>query len=136
MSSAGIISPVMSPMTIFTENQRLDAQLPELATAYTKQIRGRIKEASEEDLYVTVTDMNGMPVGGGKKLPLIHSPDEIRQQFGTVRNGMLVEVTYQGPDVSHASVRIIGDENTQGPEDKPLENNLKRNVYAIFSPGI
>ena len=79
---------------------------------------------------------DGEVLANNKYIPLIHSPTEIIERWGTIRKGMRVKVQYTGPDGARADATIIGLESEKNMNTPFFENTIAQGVYKIFGPGI
>ncbi len=139
MSSTGIITNnVISPTTkIGGFNKNVEQGLSAFPGLHegVRQIFGKISKVHQQKPLIKATDDQGSSIANDNWIPLNHSPGEIISSFGTIRRGMRVLVSYVGPDGAGANATIVGDEQQKHSDVPMLPNEVKQNVYRIFSPG-
>lgn len=124
-----------SSTTSADEKYRITKQ--QLNKAYFKNNRkfGTVKEVHEKLYAVTVLLEEGGMALGGQFIPVVNSWQQLIHDFGNLRPGLLVEITFIGDQESTSEARIIGleGEKIAQQQEKP-EVNLA--LYEIFSPGV
>lgn len=124
-----------SSTTSTDEKYRITKQ--QLNKAYFKNNRkfGTVKEVHEKLYAVTVLLEEGGMALGGQFIPVVNSWQQLIHDFGNLRPGLLVEITFIGDQESTSEARIIGleGEKIAQQQEKP-EVNLA--LYEIFSPGV
>lgn len=121
--------------TISDEKNRLESQ--QVNRTYSKSNRkfGIIKEVHEKYFAVTVLLNEGGLALNGTFLPITNSWQELIHDYGNLRPGMLVKVSFIGNQESIAEVEVIGLEGEKvGQLQEKPEVNLS--LYEIYSPGI
>ncbi len=139
MSSTPQVGAILSGQpNLFQENERQkEISQDSSASSKPQTVLGTIREIDEVALVVQVYTDSGELLAGGNWLPLLSTPEEITERWGTLQKGMKVRVTYTNPDATQALVEIIGTAKcTMGAEAKQAENTIPRNCFRIFSPGI
>jgi len=115
MSSTGRVSKVFNgPITSIGEDQRQEsidkAASPSLFET-VREVDAVIKEVHEKKLLVKVyATGSAAVVANNQWIPLSHSPQEIAERFGTIRVGMTVRVSYQGPSGLNARAVVVLNE--------------------------
>jgi len=140
MSSTGRRSKVIQgALTILGEENRKQSMetigSPSLFET-SRQVEGTIYKVHEEKLLIKVYETaNGATIAGDNWIPVSHSPQEIAERFGTIRQGMSVLVSYEGPTGSNAIASIILNEQEKTGEEGFTSNKLRAGLYEIFKPG-
>jgi hypothetical protein len=102
----------------------------------TRQLEGVIYKVHEEKLLIKVYDSrDGSTVAEDKWIPLAHSPQEITERFGTIRQGMVVLVGYSGPNGSNAVAQVMFNEEESTGTEAFADNSLETGLFEIFKPG-
>lgn len=96
---------------------------------------GVIKDVHDKNYAVTVLLDEGGMAASGVFLPVTNSWQELVHNFGNLRSGLLVEVSYDGDHELVGKVKVIGLEGeTLASIQAQHEPDLS--LYEIFSPGI
>jgi len=75
-------------------------------------------------------------LAGGRWIPLIHSPNEIVEKWGTIRIGMDVQITSTGLSGEKSIATIINNEDEDFFTDTIEENKKQVGLWKIFTPGV
>lgn len=120
--------------TSIDEKNRLAQQQIDRTTFKSHRKFGIIKEVHPELYQIKVLLDEGGLALNGRFLPVTNPWQQLVHDFGTLRNGMLVEITFVGDQESIVEARIVGLEGEQiGKLQEKPEVNLS--LYEIFSPG-
>lgn len=116
------------------ENKKNDLTL---TRAYFKNNKkyGRIKEVDPSRYAVTVQLEGGGMASNGKLIPVKNPWNQIIHDFGQLRSGLLVEITFTGDQESFPEALVIGLENEKIAE-KQQPPTIDIGLYEIFAPGV
>lgn len=96
---------------------------------------GTISQVHEKLPMVKVVFENGVEAAAGEWIPLAHSVLDIIHRFGSVRNGLRVEVTYSGEVELGSTAIIVGVEGEKlGNEIQEL-NDIETGPWELLGPG-
>lgn len=140
MSSTGIISRVIAPVTGEGESKRKASSdigsMPGVEST-TRTVYGKITEVDAERALVKIRELHSETmVASAGWVPLGHTPREIAERWGKLKKGQIVSVQYRGPTAADALATIIrepGEDLTEEPLEK---NEMSQGLYRIFGPGI
>ena len=140
MSSTGRKSKVMQGAltSIGEENRQRSVETIGSPSTFetARQIECTIYKVHEDKLLVKVYEtMDGSSVSGDNWIPLAHSPQEIAERWGTIRQGMHALITYHGPYGGDAVAIITTNEEEKKGEEEFTLNELKAGLFEIFKPG-
>lgn len=96
---------------------------------------GVIKEVHDKNYAVTVLLDEGGIASADRFMPVSNSWQELIHNFGQLRAGLLVEVSYHGDHESGGIVKVIG---LEGETLASLQAQQVPDLalYEIFSPGV
>jgi len=140
MSSSVSRSLVISSPTTLSGEKRREMSEEKLSSPglinLPKQVYGSITEIHDTLPLIKAYDPNsGNSIAGNRWIPLIHSPEEIAERFGTIRIGMGVSVNSNGPGEMRAVAQIITNEYQNIAEDDVIPNTVELGLWEIFTPG-
>ena len=94
---------------------------------------GRIKEVHEELYEAVITLEEGGLAFAGDFIRITNSALNLIRDFGALRKGMLVKLTYKGDQESFPEAEVIGppEESIGTLQEKP---DIDLGLYEIFSP--
>ena len=140
MSSSVTRSPVMSSPTTLSAEKRRETHAETLASPslidLTKQVYGTITEVHDSLALIKAYDAsNGTTIANDSWIPLIHSVEEIVERFGTIRTGMGVLVTTNGPGGQQSVAQVISNEHQRVGQEEVVPNTVDLGLWEIFTPG-
>jgi len=101
-----------------------------------RQIHGSIIEIHDSLPLIRAYDpSNGTVIANNRWIPLIHSPEEIVEKFGTIRVGMTVLINTTGPSGDSSFAQIISNEYENIAEKETIPNTVELGLWEIFTPG-
>ena len=102
----------------------------------SRQVYGAIIEIHDSLPLVKAYDpSNGTVIANNRWIPLIHSPEEIVEKFGTIRIGMTVLVNSTGPSGDSSFAQIITNEHEDVAGKEIVPNTVDLGLWEIFTPG-
>lgn len=72
---------------------------------------------------------------GGEFIPVANAWQQLIHDFGNLRPGLLIELTYTGDQESSSTAKVIGLEK-EGLAQLQQEPEIDLALYEIFSPGV
>lgn len=116
------------------ENKKSDLILSRTYFRNNKKY-GRIKEVDSTRSAVTVQLEGGGMAAKGELIPVKNPWNQIIHDFGQLRAGLLVEITFTGDQESFPEALVIGLENEKIAE-KQQSPTIDIGLYEIFVPGV
>ena len=133
------ISKVFYPLTSIGEEKRqmeIDKFAAPSLFENTREIEGVIYEVHETKLLIKAyNSVDGSVVANNNWIPLTHSPQEVAERFGTIRQGMVATIRFQGVSGLNARATIIFNEQEKVGEEDFAANELETGLFEIFKPG-
>ena len=123
-----------STTVVDVENKKNDLTLSRTYFRNNKKY-GRIKEVDTSRYAVTVQLVGGGMAAKGELIPVKNPWNQIIHDFGQLRAGLLVELTFTGDQESFPEALVIGLENEKIAE-KQQSPTIDIGLYEIFVPGV
>lgn len=117
------------------ENQRRADRDTSRVYLRTSTKYGVISEVHPSLYFVRVLLDGGGLAQGGDFIPVSNPWQQLIHDFGNLRPGLFVEITYTGDQESSSIARVVGLEK-EGLGQLQQEPEIDLALYEIFSPGV